>query len=268
MDVIKYVILLDTTGGGVSATNIITLIAAMVAAVASFGGAWMAYRSNKKALKQQRELADENMEQARKDNERLLQQQKELAEKNIQLTETNNNSTLEQQRMIADKNFEITKKHNADSLKQQREIAANNIQADVVSKARIDWIQKERDYLSDYMSLASNMQSYFAVWLADVKRDEKYKTTESFLKYCEHPVKFQNLKNILIMSLGPDDKKEEYNNEKFIELIENVYAKTEKMAEALVQETDTMALREELKELTKFARNYFKNEWNKAKDGK
>lgn len=177
-----------------------------------------------------------------------------------------NIKTLEQQKELAEKNWEQTKQANERVLTQQKEIASDNIQADVVSKARIDWIQKEREYLSDYMSLASNMQTYFAVWVAEEKRSTNLKTTENFLKYCEHPVKFQNLKNILIMSLGPDSGVGDYNNAKFIALIEAMYTKTEKTADFVVPKTDLSALSEQLKELTEFARNYFKIEWNKAKN--
>ncbi|PKM74912.1 MAG: hypothetical protein CVU92_04030 [Firmicutes bacterium HGW-Firmicutes-17] len=137
-----------------------------------------------------------------------------------------------------------------------------SIKADVVSKARIDWIEKERTFLSEYISLSSNMHSYYSLWIAEKKDADK------FFKYCEHPVRFQNLKNLLLMSLGPDGGKDDYNNEDFIKLIEELYDITQKNMVSY-QRLDGLSKQQlKEKELTGFARNYFKNEWNKAKNGK
>lgn len=97
-----------------------------------------------------------------------------------------------------------------------------NIKANVISKARIEWIQKERDYLSQYISLASNMNSYYEAW-----KDQK-KEPDWFFKHSEHPTQFQNIKNLLVLSLGPDDGTEPYNNQDFIILIVDLYDTTEK----------------------------------------
>lgn len=178
-----------------------------------------------------------------------------------------NKDTLKQQEEIARTNLEQTKQENEKALIQQKEIAEKGIQADVVSKARIEWIQKERDYLVEYISLASNMQTYYDVWLAVVERAEALKTPEKFLKHCEHPVEFQNKKNVLIMSLGPDDGTGEFNNKNFIKLIKKVYKITINMIENDFPEEESNKQKKKLKKLTEFSRRYFKNEWNKAKDG-
>jgi hypothetical protein len=45
-----------------------------------------------------------------------------------------------------------TKKNNEEILKQQREIGEDNIKADVVSKSRIEWIQKVREESANFIS--------------------------------------------------------------------------------------------------------------------
>ncbi|MBC3901402.1 hypothetical protein GH811_17520 [Acetobacterium malicum] len=137
-----------------------------------------------------------------------------------------------------------------------------SIKADVVSKARIGWIEKERAFLSEYISLSSNMYSYYSIWVRDGGEEEK------FLNYCKEPVRFQNLKNLLLISLGPDDGKDDYNNEDFIKIIEELYDITRKNMVSN-QRLDGLSKQQSMeKELTEFARNYFKNEWKKAKEGK
>lgn len=227
MSVIHYVIQLNSVSSGASTTNVITIAVALIAAGAAVFSAVYGAHIAKKR----------------------------------------NEETLKQQKEIAKTNFEQTRQENEKALIQQKEIAEKGIQADVVSKARIDWIQKERDYLIEYISLASNMKTYYAVWVDEAERAAVLKTPEKFLKHCEHPVKFQNTKNVLIMSLGPDDETGEFNNKDFIRLIKKVYKITVNMIENSFPEEESNKQKKKLKKLTEFSRRYFKNEWNKAKDG-
>lgn len=145
-------------------------------------------------------------------------------------------------------------------------IAQKGIKANVVSKARIDWIQKERDYLSEFISMAIGMNNNFTLW----SMEENTKNTD--FKYSQRMADFHKLRYLLKISLGPDGKDSiqdaDDSNDKFILLIDTVFESTKDMLYKDVSEEIRIKHEKNIKNLVEFARNYFKNEWNKAKEGK
>lgn len=153
-----------------------------------------------------------------------------------------------------------TKNNNAKILEQQQ----TALDADVISKSRIDWIQSVRGYLCDFLTLSVNMKHYYSIY--KVSKGSEFDTQE-FKYYNDKAVQYQSLKQMLILNLGPEKKPSFYPNKEFIIMINEVYDQCfENLDNDVLLESDENMFNKSINELVEFGRNYFKQEWDKAKN--
>lgn len=72
------------------------------------------------------------------------------------------------------------------------------IQANVISKARIEWIQKVREYLSEYVAIAFELYIYCNDDIENLR-----KNTEKFDKDI---IQLHIVRTLLILNLDPDNE--------------------------------------------------------------
>lgn len=132
----------------------------------------------------------------------------------------------------------------------------SNIKANVVSKARIEWIQNARDFLSDYISVA-----------LEINYIHRQGDSEGFNdKYNQSVTRLNTLRSLLKLNLGPDNKGfSDYSNLNFIEKIDSLYKfiqNEQKIKLKLKPETyDAAEIDFLIDDLVSFGRSYFKIEW-------
>ena len=140
--------------------------------------------------------------------------------------------------------------NNYKTLKTQKELSLNNFKGNVVSKARIEWIQEVRKKSVDFISICYDL-------IMNIKSNNYSKDKVVDLKS-----QLKKNANLLILYFGPDKNKNE-NNEFIIYLITLLSNK-------IVNENNyydgkhIINLEKELSVLMDFLRIYLKAEWKRA----
>lgn len=140
--------------------------------------------------------------------------------------------------------------NNYKTLKTQKELSLNNFKGNVVSKARIEWIQEVRKKSVDFISICYDL-------IMNIKSNNYSKDKVLDLKS-----QLKKNANLLILYFGPDKNKNE-NNEFIIYLITLLSNK-------IVNENNyydgkhIINLETELSVLMDFLRIYLKAEWKRA----
>ncbi|KAF5070536.1 hypothetical protein DSECCO2_221260 [anaerobic digester metagenome] len=138
-------------------------------------------------------------------------------------------------------------------------LGKSNIKANVVSQARVKWIQDIKGFLSEYISIALNMKHYISVWKSD--KENKDKSNDDFKYYNDKVARFQTLQQLLILNLGPETIKDEFNNEDFIKRINQVAKNVDfviKTYDGAEDKRDDEEFEKCINCLSNYGRNYFK----------
>ncbi|EDX70500.1 hypothetical protein BC059799_1152 [Bacillus cereus NVH0597-99] len=154
------------------------------------------------------------------------------------------------------KTIATQEKMNNDNLKLQKQMNENNFKGNVVSKARIEWIQEVRKKSVDFMSACYNLLDFIDVHHMNENLDTELQK------------EFTNLKNevqkngvLLILYFGPDSNK---NNDLIAFLVTSV---VETLTNKLILREDKNIIlysRHKVEILKEFLRIYFKAEWKRA----
>ncbi|MED3269497.1 hypothetical protein CN939_21410 [Bacillus thuringiensis] len=176
---------------------------------------------------------------------------------NIFISKKNNSKTLKMQEEMHDKNLEQQQSISQDNLNLQKEMNTSNFKGNVISKARIEWIQEVRKKSVDFMSACYNLFDYIE------------SNGDRILFSAEVEKEFNRLKNeiekngtLLILYFGPniDGNK---NNDLIVYLISSLLrAITDKDVKydlySLTELDDKVFV------LGDFLRIYFKAEWKRS----
>lgn len=152
----------------------------------------------------------------------------------------NNKNTIDKQERMSQANLALQEKMNK-----------INFKGNVVSKARIEWIQEVRKKSVDFMSACYNLFEFVSSFeVAPAKSEE-------FLKLKSEVEKHGTL---LILYFGPDSNK---NNELIVTIVANILERT-RNKNGWYDVMELPALADQVDVLRDFLRIYFKVEWKRA----
>ena len=129
------------------------------------------------------------------------------------------------------------------------------IKADLVSKARIDWIQNVRKSASEFISAC------FIFYKVHQWSPEKTGTVDAASK--EELSEINKHANLLILYFGPESDKTK-NDDKVVHN-ETIITKVTEIKDSINKNNWREDLTKNLDELTGLLRQYLKDEWNTAK---
>ncbi|MDG1570104.1 hypothetical protein [Bacillus cereus] len=157
---------------------------------------------------------------------------------------SNNKKTIATQEQVSKANLELQEKMNE-----------NNFKGNVVSKARIEWIQEVRKQSVDFMSACYNLFDFITLTIDNIIGD--IKTEKEYIR-----LKNEIEKNgtLLILYFGPDSNK---NNELIVSVVANILERTRNKDESY-EIRDVPKLADQVDVLRDFLRIYFKIEWKRA----
>lgn len=195
---------------------------------------------------------------------------------------------------------------NQENLKMQKELNDKNIEANIISKARIEWIQSVRDDVSEYIAIIYNMHAYaysLTEMMESIHDDKQYlkelkrQENKGFAPKVEYQVFIEERGDLYKKSLNKIARTHEdinFNNFKLLELSNKIILKfSDNEEHKKIEETviwfplRTRDFKEEIKKenykeaekiLSEFNshvlsmrnlfREYFKQEWEVAKGEK
>jgi hypothetical protein len=140
--------------------------------------------------------------------------------------------------------------NNYKSLKQQKELNIQNFKGNIVSTARIEWIQEVRKKCVDFISICYDL-------IGNIK-SSKYDET----KILELKSTLEKNATLLILYFGPD-KDNNKNNDFIVYLIELLLVKITNK-DGWYDKKHIVKLEDEVNVLKDFLRIYFKAEWKRA----
>lgn len=139
--------------------------------------------------------------------------------------------------------------NNRKTLKLQKELNNQNFKGNIVSAARIEWIQEVRKISVDFISTCY-----------DLIRNTQFNEDES--KILELKSSIEKSATLLILYFGPDEDNNK-NNDFIVYLINLLTIKLTNREDYYPKE-HVLKLDEELEVLRDFLRIYFKAEWKRA----
>ncbi|KAB2447030.1 hypothetical protein ACQCWD_20760 [Bacillus thuringiensis] len=156
----------------------------------------------------------------------------------------NNKNTIGKQEQMSQANLDLQEKMNK-----------SNFKGNVVSKARIEWIQEVRKQSVDFMSACYNLFDFITLTIDNIIGD--INTEKEFVR-----LKNEIEKNgtLLILYFGPDSNK---NNELIVSVVANILERT-KNKNGWYDVRELPALAYQVDVLRDFLRIYFKVEWKRA----
>ncbi|AUB62463.1 hypothetical protein CSW12_05175 [Bacillus cereus] len=145
--------------------------------------------------------------------------------------------------------------NNKKTLEKQEKMNENNFKGNVITKARIEWIQEVRKKSVDFMSASYNLVQFMQTNDDFTKFDDE---VEKELKELKDEV--QKNGNLLILYFGPDSNK---NNDLIVYLVTSIFEPltTHPRWYELI---DTTILADKIMALKDFLRIYLKAEWKRA----
>ncbi|HDX9508903.1 TPA: hypothetical protein ROY06_002147 [Bacillus cereus] len=153
---------------------------------------------------------------------------------------SNHKKTIATQKQVSQANLELQEKMNK-----------SNFKGNIVSKARIEWIQEVRKKSVDFMSACYNVFEFLS------SSDVAPTKSEEFLKLKSEVEKHGTL---LILYFGPDSNK---NNELIVSIVANILERT-RNKNGWYDVMELPALADQVDVLRDFLRIYFKIEWKRA----
>lgn len=164
-------------------------------------------------------------------------------------TNSNNKKILEEQKKLNNKNFQ----HNEKVLEQQKECNDKNFQGNIVSNARIEWIQEVRKKSVDFISACHEFFRYTKV--SNVNNNENKE------ELTELRSDIEKYGTLLILYFGPSVENNK-NNDMIEYLITNLIIKiTNKEG---YYDDNILDLECQVDVLRDFLRIYLKAEWMRA----
>jgi len=150
----------------------------------------------------------------------------------------------------------IIRKNNKETLKLQRELGYENIEANVISKARIEWIQKAREATVEFISECSECLKFKQELQTDYYDTEKQKK----IKISEMNV--LRSANLLILYFGDDFGENDDIVNQIISLKNNILIEHDTIKSFI--EFDFNIFNADIESLRDLLRTYFKKEWLKV----
>lgn len=144
--------------------------------------------------------------------------------------------------------------------RQIKKLEQKKIDADLISKSRIAWIQNVRGILSEYITVLYSVRHYSYEYAIGSTR--VYTLEESGKMSDEKIQEAIQLRELLILNLSDSTEHEEFTNS-----IITTYAMI-KDIKSNPTKYEFSKLNNEMRKLSDIGRNYFKKEWDKAKLGK
>lgn len=151
----------------------------------------------------------------------------------------NNKKTLKSQKEISD-----------ETLKLQKELNEQNFKGNVVSKARIEWIQEVRKKSVDFLTTCHNLLSYMKLKEYD---EDKISELKSII---------ERDSTLLILYFGPG--KDDNKNNDFIVYLITLLSNKIINEDNYYEKEHIIALEDEVYVLKDFLRIYLKAEWKRA----
>lgn len=156
------------------------------------------------------------------------------------------------QKRINEDNLKVQKQISEQNIKIQKEISKDNIDANLIASARIRWIEDTRKMLSEYIRLCYELSARKII-------DGDLKNHEEVAILILNMYKTQHLLTMSIPKSNSDDSR----NDNFIGKINDL-----NVAASNAYNKPNANIHESVKELSNYAREYFKTDWEKAKLGK
>lgn len=149
----------------------------------------------------------------------------------------------------------IAKKNNADTLNLQRELAENNIEASLISKARIEWIQKAREATVEFLS---ECLQYLLI-----QKDIEVGVTDNVEMKSEidkGKIRIKKYATLLILYFGSDGGENDKIVKEISQITEQITTNDDDNVWLLIKE-EIPQLVENVEKLRDTLRSYYKKEW-------